>query len=168
MKGKSWSSNVGGWMVVSIWNCQCCKMLIGPPAGNELNRVGSGYFRWILAAAWKQPARLAGGFSSGSCSLNAPGLLQGYMYAVMPFGLSESHMDRQWQSSELNFYGVNHATPISPQAKRYLAAESQSKGNPVILHLWTKGHILLSPLVSPCLGSAKSTASTVLILHRHF
>lgn len=100
MKGKSWSSNVGGWMVVSIWNCQCCKMLIGPPAGNELNRVGSGYFRWILAAAWKQPAWLAGGFSSGSCSLNAPGLLQGYMYAVMPFGLSESHMDRQLQSSE--------------------------------------------------------------------
>lgn len=164
MKGKSWSSNVGGWMVVSIWNCQCCKMLIGPPAGNELNRVGSGYFRWILAAAWKQPAWVAGGSSSGSCSLSAP-RASARVCAETPF---ESLMDQQCQSSERwIFMGVNHATPISPQAKRYLAAESQRNGNPV-LHLRTTGHILLSPLVSPCLDSAKSTASTVLILYRHF
>lgn len=55
MKGKSWSSNVGGRVVVSIWNSQYCQMLIGPPAGNELNRLGSGYFTGMLAAAPKQP-----------------------------------------------------------------------------------------------------------------
>lgn len=42
-------------MVVSIWNSQYCKMLIGPPAGDELNKMGSGYFRGMLAAALKQP-----------------------------------------------------------------------------------------------------------------
>lgn len=42
-------------MVVSIWTCQYCKMLIGPPAADELNRLGSGCLKGMLAAALKQP-----------------------------------------------------------------------------------------------------------------
>lgn len=99
MKGKSWSSHVGGWMVVSIWNCQCCKMLIGPPAGNELNRVGSGYFRWILAAAWKQPAWLAADSPQVAAAWKPLGFCKGICMQWCPSGC-QSHMDRQWQSSE--------------------------------------------------------------------
>lgn len=140
MKGKSWSSNVGGWMVISIWNCQCCKMLIGPPAGNELNRVGSGYFRWVQVAAWKQPMWVVSGSTWGSHQGSAiqgqPECPQVSMRVNALFGLMEPYVNQQcWSSESWTTIRLNHITPISPQAKRCLVAESWAQcgaGNPAI------------------------------------
>lgn len=88
-------------MVVSIWNCQYCKMLIGPPAGDELNRLGSGYFRGMLAAASKLPEGIFLGKPQQEW-IALPQCLQvsTRIHTQTPFGLSESHMDRQCQSPE--------------------------------------------------------------------
>lgn len=147
-------------MVVSIWNCQYCKMLIGPPAGNELNRLGSGYFRGMLAAALKEPEGIL---------LELPGQewiqlseclqVSTRIYVQTPFGLSKSHMDQQCQSPERAEPCNSHLTT----AKCYLTAESQIlQGGAKFIFVASgdkRPYSAPAPVISLCLSSAKSTGA---------
>lgn len=161
MKGKSWSSNVGGRVVVSIWNCQRCQMLIGPPAGNELNRLGSGHFIGALAAALKQPEGILPGKPQQAWRwLPEQPQVPARLHSQMPLGLLELHLDQQCQSPE-RASSPNPANPTAPQAKCYLAAESQT------LQEWKiqlKRPYAVLPVMRPHLSSAK----TQVLLHRCF